>query len=135
MRYDGYNYISSVDEWKENSRCKLEECKNRTHMACSKCFKLVPSVPSFSFFFISINISIRNVHWYFFTTSRHNISPKGNIKILCHFNKNTIFTNFILYSMTNNVIKLNKTFFFLEKMADVYFRGSSRSIPLEAQIH
>ncbi|KAG5881325.1 hypothetical protein JTB14_020278 [Gonioctena quinquepunctata] len=37
MRYDGYNHIPIVDERKENSRCKLEGCKNKTHMLCIKC--------------------------------------------------------------------------------------------------
>ncbi|KAG5887006.1 hypothetical protein JTB14_003684 [Gonioctena quinquepunctata] len=37
MRYDGYNHIPSVDERKENSGCKLEGCKNETHMLCNEC--------------------------------------------------------------------------------------------------
>lgn len=37
MRYDGYNHNPNVDERKENSRCKLEGCKNKTHIFCEKC--------------------------------------------------------------------------------------------------
>lgn len=37
-RYDGYNHIPTVDEKKkDNSRCKLEGCKNKTHIYCTKC--------------------------------------------------------------------------------------------------
>lgn len=37
MRYDGYNHLPTYDEKKENSRCKMEDCKGKTHIFCTKC--------------------------------------------------------------------------------------------------
>lgn len=37
MRYDGHDHMPLVDEKKENTRCKLEMCKYKTHIYCSKC--------------------------------------------------------------------------------------------------
>lgn len=37
MRYDGHDHMPLVDEKKENTRCKLEMCKYKSHIYCSKC--------------------------------------------------------------------------------------------------
>lgn len=37
LRYDGYDHLPTYDDKKDNSRCKMEGCKNRTHIFCCKC--------------------------------------------------------------------------------------------------
>lgn len=37
FRYDGYDHLPLVDDKKDNSRCKMELCKMKTHIFCSKC--------------------------------------------------------------------------------------------------
>lgn len=36
-RHDGYNHFPEYDENKNNSRCKMEGCKEKTHVYCKKC--------------------------------------------------------------------------------------------------
>lgn len=36
-RYDGYKHFPEIDNKKDNSRCKMEGCKLKTHVFCKKC--------------------------------------------------------------------------------------------------
>lgn len=36
-RYDGYNHFAKHDSKPDNTRCKYEECKFKTHIYCTKC--------------------------------------------------------------------------------------------------
>lgn len=37
MRFDGVDHFPQYDDKKDNTRCKLEECKGKTHIYCKKC--------------------------------------------------------------------------------------------------
>jgi hypothetical protein len=37
VRYDGYNQLPSYAGKKENSGCKMEDCKSKTHIFVTKC--------------------------------------------------------------------------------------------------
>lgn len=37
IRYDGKNHLPQIDDKKNGTRCKNENCKSKSHTLCSKC--------------------------------------------------------------------------------------------------